>query len=664
MSGEMECTGEPYGIIYWAGTHGTGRDIPFHQAPTLLNYKDYVASTMPEIERALALNDMKQWICCILQCCDNAGEPFEGPLFPALFLNDIPTVTAWICTGEKNKDDVFHIHAMLKTTSRADSVRRSMLTVWQNLTFNETICRRFGRDAQLELIKLQKCHRPSSMLKYIMKSPTWVLSNQEPLLQLAYDLDIWNMNEKYKKQTEPPTDVGDMNAMVKDLIDVITTGSCKSLEDCLRTNPAIMAKYLHRQGLQQILANCIAFTKATGQGWNISKYSSYPPCPEPIHAILLHQGLNPSACDLMFWQWINKLDTKRNCICIYGPSNTGKSTFIAGIKPLIPWGEAVNGNTFAFEAIVDNVICIWEEPLISPELAEKTKQIMEGMPCSVAIKYKAPKVIPRTPMLITTNHWPWRFCQSEEEAMRNRMWIWPFMHTCKDDPLTYRTSEYSCKCHHCTASRGCSSPHGESSAGRVQRANEPLSTGEHRSIRTQPSGDVGSGPMSDPGEGTSKRYSRQPSSSSGESDIECAERSRPGSRSSSPAGADIRGYGIVTTRNTGNRDDRPITGHVLTVESTDHPGHHGHDSGGDGERPSGKRPFKRRHGGTTENPHQHHSSVSLGLRQKNIQTEKVPVPAKQPTMDREVVPVTNALTIPSSQDWARYLSWLLKRYGG
>lgn len=620
---------------------------------------------MPEIERSMALNDMKQWSCCILQCCDNAGEPFQGPLFPALFLNDIPTVTAWVCTGEKNKDDVFHIHCMLKSTSRADSIRRSMLTVWENLTLTEMIRKRFGADAQLELIKIQRCHRPSSMFKYIMKQPMWVLSNNRQLLQLMYDIDFWKLNEKYKQKTiETTTDINDMNAMVKDLIDVITAGSCKSLEDCLRTNPGIMAKYLHRQGLTQILQNCIAYTKATGAAWNISKYAQHKPIPDPIHAIYLHQGLTPSACDLMFWQWLNKLDSKRNCICLYGPSNTGKSSFIAGIKHIIPWGEVINSNTFAFEAIVDQIICVWEEPLISSELAEKTKQIMEGMPCSIAIKYKAPKVIPRTPMLITTNHMPWRFCQSEEEAMRNRMWIWPFQYSCKDEPLTYRTSEYSCKCRHCTASRGCSSPYGESSAGRVQRENKPLSTGEHGNTGTSTLRDVGTGSMCDPGEGTSFSECRQPSSTGSSTDPECSEHAGSGSSTSTTTSTDIRRHRDASTRNTGDGNGGSITGDVITVESPINPGRDGHASRGDGEKPSGKRPFKRRHGGTTPDTHQYDSTMSLGVQSQNIQEEEIPIPTKQPTLDRFLVPMSNALSVPTSQDWIHYLAYLLKRYGG
>lgn len=659
----MEREREPYGLIFWAGGQGTSRDIPFQKAPTFLVYKEYVASTGPEIERMFALQNMKQWICCIVQCCDNAGEPFKGPLLPALFLNDLPGVTTWLAIGEVNKDDVFHLHVMLKSTQRADAVRRSMFSTWNNLTFCDNLVRRFGKDCQLDVVKIQRCHKPESMMKYMMKNPEWVMSNNEQILQLMYDIDLWGLNAKYKEQKEQPTDTGEMNSMVKDLIDVIIAGSCKTLEDCLRADPQTMAKYLHRPGLTQILTNCLAYCRATGSGWNISQFSNFPPDPTLIHAILLHQGLVPSVCDLIFWQWINKLDSKRNTLVLYGPSNTGKSAFIAGFKHCAPWGECLNGNNFNFEALVDQVVGVWEEPLINPETAEKAKQIFEGMPCSISIKYKAPKILPRTPIIITTNHHLWRFCAKEQDAFLNRIWIWPFEHPVKDVPFTYRTSEHSCKCISCATSRGCPTPDVGASAGRMQTANKPLSTGEHGHIRTKQTTDVGTGSLCDPGEGPSGCHSSKRSRSTSSTDSECSEHAGPASGTSTTISADIRSFGSVETRHTGNRDDRPITSDVHDVEPDISPGRDGRSGGGDGKTKSGKQPYKRRHGGTVPHTSEPHSSVSLGLRETNLQEkEKIPVPTRQPGVDRQMAPITN-LTVPTKQDWSRYLSFLLTRYG-
>nr|QUS52583.1 NS1 [Mute swan feces associated chapparvovirus 5] len=656
----MEGTRPEYGILYWAGGHGTSRDIQWDKAPTFLIPKEYVLSPMPEVEKEFALNDMKQWCCCILQLCDCTGDPFKGALFYSMFLNELPGVNHWVCTGEDNKDGIFHVHAMLKTNQRSDSCARSMRTCWDHFQHSENITRRFGKEPQMELIKIQKCHRPSSMLKYIMKQPHWVASNHEKLLQLCYDLDCWNLNEKYKQSKEPPTETSAMNPMVQDLISVIVSHSCKTFQDCLRADPNTMAKYLHRPGLPQILQNCFDYCKATGGGWHISLFNKYTPDPAPIHAVLLHQGLVPSAVDLILWQWINKLDPKRNCICLQGPSNTGKSAFIRGFKETVPWGEIVNSSSpFAFEALIDQQFGVWEEPLISPEQAEKTKQILEGMPCSIPIKYKAPKILPRIPIIITTNHDLWRFCQPEEDAFRNRVFFFPFLYPCQNEPLSYRACEYSCKCYYCCTSRGSPSTHGGASPGRVQRTNQPLSTGEHGSLRTTTERDVGTGSVPSPGEGTSRRYSSQSGSAIGCSDSECTDTAEP-TRSSSTTIGGIHGRDDDTgPGNTGDRIYRALTTINQQLVSDIDIGNTGHDSGPNGSGSTGKHKHKRKRGGTPEDLRQPHSPGSLGRVLSNVQEKTLPVPPKKRVLDRQL----GTLTIPTQADWRNYFCFLLSRYG-
>lgn len=614
---------------------------------------------MPEVEHQLALQNMKQWLCCIIQLCDSQGQPFEGPLFYALFLNNLPSVAQWICTGETNDKNIFHVHALLKTHQRSDSALRAMRTEFAHMTHCENITMRFGQDPQFDCIKIQKCYKPESMLKYIMKSPKWVLSNNEPLLQLAYDIDTWDLNTKYKQTPESAADTSQMNPMTQDIIQTIISGSCKTMEECLRQEPQLMSKYLHRPGLQQIFNNCLQFVKATGGGWNISIFAQFLPNPEPIHAVLLHQGIVPSVFDLIFWNWINKIDTKRNTLVFFGPSNTGKTAFISGLKQIIPWGECCNGNNFNFEALVGNIIGVWEEPLINPDVAEKAKQIFEGMPCAITIKYRKPEILPRMPIIMTTNHLPWRFCQMEEEAFKNRMFIFNFDYQCKDQPIVYRASEHSCECYHCCTSRGCSPTHGGAESGRVQRANKPLSTGEHGTIRSPTEPDVGTRSMSDPGEGTSRRYDCGSSSTTSSADPECTYSTEPQRSSTTTTSRIIRRTSDVRSSNTGNRIRDALTVLNESMESHVYTGDHGYASKSDGTRPSGKHTLKRRHTTTRDDIQQHASSSTLGLLLSNTQTQEIQIRTKERRLDREMV----SLTIPNKSDWNSYLSFLLHRYG-
>lgn len=285
------------------------------------------------------------------------------------------------------------------------------------------------------------------------------------------------------------------------------------------------------------------------------------------------------------------------------------------------------------------------------------------MPCSISIKYKPPKILPRTPIIMTTNHYPWRWCQQEEEAFRNRCWIWPFMHSAQDTPLVFRASEHSCKCACCAASLGCPRTHGGASPGGMPTANKPLSTGEHGNPGSVTSDDVRSRSLRDPGEGTSGCYRRQPSSPRSSSDSECSDDAEPPGCSSTSASRDIRCYGTVTTRNTGDGAHNTEPSDVSTMEPSIDNGSDGHARRTDAPSKSGKQPFKRRHGAALPDTPKPHSSTSLGLRLSSSQEEALPLYAKQPRVDREVGAIVTTLRIPSSQDWQRYLAFLLKRYG-
>lgn len=645
------------------GRSGTGGDINYLQAPSLLVSKDFVTRPIPIVEQDLHLNDMKQWQCGIFQLCDCDGTPINQPLIHALFFNNLLTVTDWIATGEENKDGIFHTHVMFKTNVRSDSLRRSCLTQWQNLTITDSFTKRYGQDCQLECIKLQRCHKPSSLLGYIMKKPEWVLSNSERLLQLASDIDTWGMNDRFKHREEPETDP-EINKMTKEILDIIITNQCKTLEDCLRGNPEIMSKYLHKPGLQSIVNNCLAFVKATGGNWGIHLFQQYDPNPEPIHRCLLHQGIPPSIFDPIFHTWITKADSKKNTICIQGPSNTGKSAFIAGLKMTCPWGEIVNTPTFAFEGLLETVIGVWEEPLCSPELAEKAKQVLEGMPCAIAVKYRKPQILNRTPIIITTNHDLWRFCTAEEDMFRNRMWIFKFNHPCKDVNYYPRISEPSCGCRYCTGSRGGPTTHGSTSPSRMQTTEQSISPRE-QSIRSDSESDVGPGSLSDPGEGTSSSHYGSRSSSSTSSKKQCSDSSRSTISTSTTTEFHV---GREQSRSINPRDRIPSTQSSIIqyVESKQHPRNDEHDSSRNGNRP--RKSTTKRRGGNGASIRESSATSAVGFVEKTTKTKKtLPLPSKKSKLDREMGAITGLTKIPMyvplKQDWCEYLSWIFHQYG-
>lgn len=648
------------------GSTGTSRDLNTEQAQALLiNKPDWEQSEETVIDRQLAMLDMKQYQCCIIQINDANGEPIIHPMIYALLFNELTLANHWICTGEYSPQLIFHVHAMVQTAQRSDSLRRSMNTAMMNLNVSDNFREQFGQQITIECLKLERCHKPSSMLAYLMKDPSWLCSNREQYLQLARDVDLSGRTERFKPRPEDYPQP-EMNTMTQQIVDAIIAGGCKTFEDLVKTAPGIIAQYLHRPGIQNIVTNCLIYVRATGGAWNLELFKDKDVNPGPIHRVLLHQGILPSDFDPIFHKWITKTDTKRNTICIEGPSNTGKSAFISGLKQCIPWGEIINSNTFAFEGLIDCCLGVWEEPLCSPELAEKAKQVLEGMQCNIAVKFKKPYKLPRTPIIITTNHSLWRFCTQEEPMFRNRMWIFPFNFPVQNEPYTCRALEHSCECGHCTGSRGGAPPHGITESGQMQGGEQSLSTREEP-LRSSDVVEMGSGSMCGTGEGTSRSYDSSCRRSSGSTNLECSD-STGSAISSSSSIIKFLGPRSDRSSSSGDRIHSSVSSTAKRLEPDNSTRSPRPDSTGDGSTGSREQPTTSDNRGDGNIRGTDDSiPIMVGMGANKTHKSKIPISPKKRKLDRKVATITNPhnilLSVPDKSDWEQYLCYLYHYYG-
>lgn len=628
--------------------------------------KDFVLSPLTDVERFSALINMKQWQCGIFQICDAKGDPVCDPLLYALFFNQITTVYNWFMTGEHNENKIFHVHALLRTGQRTDALRRTMTATWESLNLSENYQMMIGQQATIDCLKLQKCHKPSSLTAYMMKGPEWVVASEERMLQLAYDIEKWNLNDRFKPKENEPETAPEMNQMTRDLIELIVTNGCKTIEDCMRHGPQILSKYLHKPGLSAIVQNCITFVKSSGATWNLGMYEIYEPNPEAIHKVLLHQGIRPQTFDLVMFTWLTKLSSKQNTLVLWGPSNTGKSGFIAGFKSIIPWGEITNGSSgFNFEGLIDQVIGIWEEPLINPETAEKCKQIFEGMTCSIPVKYKKPYMLSRIPILMTTNHAPWRFCTAEEQMFKNRMYIFEWNYECKDQPFHCRTSEPRCQCRYCERSRCSEITASTTGLSQLQGEEQPVVTGE-QSPRAEQSSNVGSGSMSAGDGGDQGCHGSSGSSSFSSQDINSPSTSGNVSGGSSRTERHMGKFRIIRR---GNLECGATGTTPVFLESERIRGNDGGNSSRDGAGGSGGGGNGSIRGNGRKRAEKRTSSVTLGswLASGKIgepvptQTKKQKVDSFLATLDRQETNET--MSVPTAAQWRQYLSYLFHWHG-
>lgn len=84
--------------------------------------------------------------------------------------------------------------------------------------------------------------------------------------------------------------------------------------------------------------------------------------------------------------------------------------------------QTVQSQDFMYQRCLQKeVIQIPEMTLSKPEQVEETKKIFEGLPTTVNIKFKDPRILDRTPVILTCNALPWKFFNEEAATFQNRM---------------------------------------------------------------------------------------------------------------------------------------------------------------------------------------------------------------------------------------------------
>jgi hypothetical protein len=143
---------------------------------------------------------------------------------------------------------------------------------------------------------------------------------------------------------------------------------------------------------------------------------------------------------------VNFYEKKRNCVWVWGPSNTGKSTLMASfIDAFFSSGVGRPDNndrtSFKFNNCVNKRIIFWEEPAITPVNIEEVKCLMSGTTFSTDIKYQSSVEIRQTPVIVTSNNTPWHGMTSQE-VMKTRCFIFKLCTVLTDDWLLQNSKEF------------------------------------------------------------------------------------------------------------------------------------------------------------------------------------------------------------------------------
>jgi len=106
---------------------------------------------------------------------------------------------------------------------------------------------------------------------------------------------------------------------------------------------------------------------------------------------------------------LDKRIPKLNTMFVYGPPSSGKNFFFdAVLNFFLVRGQMMNirkGEGFPYMDCVDRRVILFNEPNIceSPATMDTLKMLFGGDFCAVAVKFRAPSVIHRTPIFVLTN---------------------------------------------------------------------------------------------------------------------------------------------------------------------------------------------------------------------------------------------------------------------
>nr|APC23168.1 NS1 [Simian parvo-like virus 3] len=587
------------------------------------------AMTAQEIDLHTANLNMQTWMGLVLVIGKGDGEVLDirDPRPVAFLISSVKNILDFIIVGEYNSEGILHYHVLVKTLMRGDSLQRSLQQKWEThkLAAMSDI---EDPNPTLEICKCQKAHRPSALLSYMVKNPIFIAGFNEKNLRYTCSLYYWNAGQKYlekkeeerrRKQNLPASVLQGGHPVTKDLLDIIYRHGCNTAEEIFRHNPDIIVQHLHKPGFMQIVKNCLAFVEATRGEWSLENNSrQYSPDPGVIHTCLSHQGLDIDEVDFIFYHWINKSHSKKNTILLLGPSNTGKTAFIRGLRGLFDSGEICNGQIFCFEGIVGKKLGVWEEPLISPESAEKCKQVFEGAPTTVPCKYKKPQPLDRTPIIITSNHVPWRYCTPEEQPFRNRMWIIPWNFHCDPPVFVRRSSSASCQCRGCQGGGGGEVPADLGAAGQMQGGEQPV---QHVVPGSSPGRELGAGRAGSVSPAVDRGDAGSPGTAGGGAEPlwlhygfhstrpggpgeQRSDQPGPGLGAGSPAGDRGGAGGDPGPGHTGVRIYRSGPGDGFHVEPLEHRGRDDADRGGAGRAGNGGGPTSDHQHGSDRGQHE------------------------------------------------------------
>nr|QTZ83163.1 MAG: nonstructural protein [Turdus naumanni Ichthamaparvovirus] len=316
---------------------------------------------------------------------------------------------------EDSTEGTRHIHIMIKTDKRIDSVKRM---IYDNLRKNNL-------EDVIECVKSESVRSIESLFKYFLKDPIAIMCGNYNIMGAA--ISVLHFEEHQWKDNKTPK----VNKNVQHLINIMEQHDVYTLEDIMHKCPQDIKHLLALPSLNTIVQNCALYLNVKSKPEAIKAKMEEQSTPNyenrhNVDYVLCQQGIDPTQFGLDFIEWLWCSNSKKNTFVLQGPPNTGKSSFIRPLLELLRWGQILQADRFMFQNCLRKEIILWEEPLISKDFADKCKLLFEGSTQMVEVKNHAPQRLERTPIFITTNKPIWMYANSDRVAFEARTYTYHF----------------------------------------------------------------------------------------------------------------------------------------------------------------------------------------------------------------------------------------------
>lgn len=416
-----------------------------------------------------SIDNAKSWCCkrmsCMVIMIDNVSCSTDYSLIVSCFDEVVKYIVSdlkmfdCLAVLEHSPTKGYHCHILAITTH---VVHKSVLTKWDT-KYSQLECLMSDTNGYSSIpvhgkvfnvmCKSETIKSPASYFHYLKKSILRAWCTNMSLLKTFFAFErtfIFSEEsapKKFKANKHLATGGNDNLTIL--FFNLFNEGKL-SYTECLKDMR--MQNYLSNTQLKTVYTNCMqnfssTFSHIQNLIWIIKKYRNLKPhlrCACPVIEMIHFQNHNINDFIKSMFMWLTCM-SKKNCLWFFGPPNGGKSHFARSIWNCFNLNtRIISDGIYSFANLVNSGCALWDEPFISPDLADQTKLVLEGEhDINVTVKGLSSVALnKRVPILITSNSELSKYCSGERKAFEERCFRFDFLTPVDLDDFCCKTKHY------------------------------------------------------------------------------------------------------------------------------------------------------------------------------------------------------------------------------